>query len=122
MIRLLDPRRNHAEHSRRHVQFGCEADFIILKVSRLLNRDVHLEPKLLAQNKHLPNSERLNSCRRNAQGERNRRGDLRSNPRVNRSRRQSVLPAIMGVERDGWRPNHRSQLKERTQWLDLVSG
>ena len=49
-----------AERSRRSVQFGAEADLIIVQGCGPLARDVHLKPVLLAQDEHLPNGERLN--------------------------------------------------------------
>ena len=84
--------RAHGERSSRHVQFGAGADLIIVQGCGPLDRDVHLKPMLLAQNKDLLQRERLNAWRRKPEGERNRRGDLRPNPRVNGSPRGQLGP------------------------------
>ena len=65
LIRSIDPRGNDAEPSRRDVQFSNNADLTLPQGCGLLDGDVHLEPMLLAQNKHLLNGERLNPCRWN---------------------------------------------------------
>ena len=65
LIRSIDPRGNDAEPSRRDVQFSNNADLTLPQGCGFLDGDVHLEPMLLAQNKHLLNGERLNPCRWN---------------------------------------------------------
>ena len=64
--------RAHGKRSRCDVQFGAEADLIVVQGSGCLDRDVHREPMLLAQDEHLPNRERLNPRRGKTQDQRNR--------------------------------------------------
>ncbi len=47
------------EPSGYHVEFGDKADLALVEVCRFLDRDVHLEPVLLAEHKHLLNGEGL---------------------------------------------------------------
>ena len=58
--------------SRRHDQFSNNDDPFIREVSGLLDRDIHVEAVLLAQEEYLSDREGLNPSRWKTQGEGNR--------------------------------------------------